>query len=136
MSQCALICRSQNVGYADYYKWKKVWSASARGSASARSDPLITTFIGDEVLPYWIQCTRCSRWREMGRYFSLSKELTEQFVCMISCDEQEDVVGCGTLYCVLCVTVSACLQPAKRDCTFYQFCLYVDLANFILTCIF
>ena len=78
---------SQNVGYGDYYKWKKVWSANAR------SDPLIVTFIGDQVLPYWIQCIRCSKWREMGRYFALTKDLTEQFICTVSCDEPEDKVS-------------------------------------------
>ncbi|XP_067947954.1 lysine-specific histone demethylase 2-like isoform X2 [Watersipora subatra] len=76
--------KSQNVGYGDYYKWKKVWTANAR------SEPTIATFIGDQVLPYWIQCIRCSKWREMGRYFALNKDLTQQFICTSSCDEVED----------------------------------------------
>jgi len=79
------IC-SQNIGYDDFYKWKKVWSANGR------SDALIGTFISDQLLPYWTQCIRCNKWKEMGRFFGLTKDLAEQFICPESCDEPEDEV--------------------------------------------
>ena len=77
---------SQGIGYQDFSKWKRVWAANAK------SDPVIGTFIGDQLLPYWTQCMRCSKWREMGRHFNLTKDLAEQFICTNSCDEAEDEV--------------------------------------------
>lgn len=78
---------SQGIGNDEFYQWKKVWSANGKSEAS------IGTFISDQVLSFWAQCMRCNKWREMGRFFHLTKELAENFICTTSCDEPEDEVS-------------------------------------------
>ena len=45
-------------GYEDYTKWKYDWSTNGQREAS------IKVYVSEMVMPFWIQCTLCSKWRE------------------------------------------------------------------------
>lgn len=50
--------RSCKDGYEDYTKWKYDWSTNGQREAS------IKVYVSEMVMPFWIQCTLCSKWRE------------------------------------------------------------------------
>lgn len=56
-------------------EWKRVWSANARTEANLK------TFLVDRYLPYWLQCNRCSKWREVSRDIDVTPELIRMFKC-------------------------------------------------------
>jgi hypothetical protein len=56
-------------------EWKRIWSANGRTEANLK------TFLVDQYLPYWLQCNRCSKWREVLRDTDVTPELIRMFVC-------------------------------------------------------
>uniref|UniRef100_A0AC35UDX6 SWIRM domain-containing protein n=1 Tax=Rhabditophanes sp. KR3021 TaxID=114890 RepID=A0AC35UDX6_9BILA len=66
----------------DYANWRIRWVKNSRRPPSAR------TFIQEEVLPFWLECNSCSKWRPSSQ-ISLEPEDVLSFTCH-DCNEPED----------------------------------------------
>ncbi|CAL1538712.1 unnamed protein product [Lymnaea stagnalis] len=69
--------RSHKPGYAEFDKWKRNWSSKAR------TEPGITQYMVDQILPYWVQCrvSSCGKWRQLSRDLDLTPEFIDTFQC-------------------------------------------------------
>ncbi|KAK3087785.1 hypothetical protein FSP39_010562 [Pinctada imbricata] len=52
--------RSHKEGYSTYAAWKTVWSTYGTTEASIR------VYMADNLLPYWAQCNKCQKWRQIS----------------------------------------------------------------------
>lgn len=83
--------RTGKVGNQHYSSWSHEWSYAARASK-----PSIKRFIANELLPYWVMCIVCKKWRIVRKEGTLSTDFIENFKCMsdsdelIACDIPED----------------------------------------------
>lgn len=56
--------------------WRVHWSASCR------KDAPLKLFMQEEIVPFWVQCNECEKWREIpDTTFHINKEFNETFVC-------------------------------------------------------
>ncbi|KAJ8322400.1 hypothetical protein KUTeg_000050 [Tegillarca granosa] len=62
-------------GYETYLAWKGLWSKYSRTEASVR------TYMADQVLPHWVQCTLCNKWRQLSREATLMPDFLKKFTC-------------------------------------------------------
>ncbi|XP_052085769.1 lysine-specific histone demethylase 2-like [Mytilus californianus] len=88
--------RSHKDGYAVFALWKRKWSTYGT------TDPNIKAFMMDTMLPYWVQCTQCEKWRQMTKDSNISPDFLKKYVCGMStsgftkssianaCDSPED----------------------------------------------
>lgn len=67
--------RNTKPGYEEYIQWRHVWVRNARVEASLRY------FMGDQILPFWVQCTRCRKWRRLPKGDDLTPEVVDTFTC-------------------------------------------------------
>lgn len=69
--------RSTKPGYTEYLQWREHWVHNAR------SDPSLRYFMGDQVLPFWVQCTlpQCRKWRRLPKGDHLTPEVAGTFTC-------------------------------------------------------
>uniref|UniRef100_A0A6B0VG90 Putative lysine-specific histone demethylase 1 n=2 Tax=Ixodes ricinus TaxID=34613 RepID=A0A6B0VG90_IXORI len=67
--------RTTKPGYQEYVRWRQHWGRNARVEASLRY------FMGDQILPFWAQCTRCHKWRRLPKGDELTPEVVETFTC-------------------------------------------------------
>ncbi|EEC20158.1 amine oxidase, putative, partial [Ixodes scapularis] len=67
--------RTTKPGYQEYLRWRQHWGRNARVEASLRY------FMGDQILPFWAQCTRCHKWRRLPKGDDLTPEVVETFTC-------------------------------------------------------
>uniref|UniRef100_A0A2R5LMK0 Putative amine oxidase n=1 Tax=Ornithodoros turicata TaxID=34597 RepID=A0A2R5LMK0_9ACAR len=67
--------RSSKPGYTEYLKWREHWTHHARSDASLRN------FMGDQILPFWVQCTSCQKWRRLPKGDVLTPEVVDTFTC-------------------------------------------------------
>lgn len=68
--------RSHKGGYDAYAKWKLEWSESSR------KEPSVKVYMVEMVIPYWLQCNKCRKWRQLPRIQGeLSMEIIESWVC-------------------------------------------------------
>ncbi|XP_052764586.1 lysine-specific histone demethylase 1B-like [Mya arenaria] len=85
--------RSHNVGYDIYANWKRLWSQYGN------SDNGIKAYMCDQILPYWVQCNLCGKWRSVFRETEITTKFLKSYVCTKvlkhmsqeeSCDTPED----------------------------------------------
>ncbi|KAG8199724.1 hypothetical protein JTE90_000820 [Oedothorax gibbosus] len=64
------------------------------GSLAKAKNPSIKTFIGNEVLPYWIKCTQrqCGKWRKVCSTETFDSKYIKNFKCQLSVSKTCDVV--------------------------------------------
>ncbi|OWF38535.1 lysine-specific histone demethylase 1B-like isoform X1 [Mizuhopecten yessoensis] len=67
--------RSHKSGYETYATWKRVWCTYGRGDSN------IHIFMCDQILPYWVQCSLCAKWRQLSRDATLLPDFLRNFVC-------------------------------------------------------
>ncbi|XP_022088783.1 lysine-specific histone demethylase 1B-like [Acanthaster planci] len=92
--------RSHRVGFEQVSRWKREWSCTGK------TEPNLRTFMVDQLLPYWLQCSKpgCGKWRTLPRGHEINADVIRQFTCTmgrkceaddgestISCDEDEDI---------------------------------------------
>ncbi|KAI1724405.1 CW-type zinc finger domain-containing protein [Ditylenchus destructor] len=61
--------------YDCYIEWKNRWVAESRCA------PFVRLFILDELLPFWIQCVLCGKFRRMDRSMKLTAAEIGSFIC-------------------------------------------------------
>lgn len=66
--------RSCKDGYETYTKWKYDWSTNGQREAS------IKVYVSERIMPFWVQCTLCSKWREFPE-----KQLTTNVIKTWKC---------------------------------------------------
>jgi lysine-specific histone demethylase 1B len=68
---------SRNFGSL-FANWKRHWQANSR-----YIEGTMRTFVADQILPYWVECTRpdCRKWRQLGRSVELTPEYISKFTC-------------------------------------------------------
>lgn len=78
--------RSGKPGYRQYSAWSHEWSYTARASK-----PTIKKFVANELLPYWIRCMECKKWRLLRKDGNLDHTFIQDFKCI---SESKEVSGC------------------------------------------
>ena len=48
---------------------------------NCRKEPTLKTFFSEELIPYWAQCTKCQKWRQLDKDEELTPEYSELFEC-------------------------------------------------------
>lgn len=66
---------STKEGYKTYARWKRTWSSNAAVEANVK------LFLCDRYMPFWVQCTNCSQWRQLPKDTSFSPELIRNYKC-------------------------------------------------------
>lgn len=66
---------SHKDGYEVFAVWKRKWSKYGT------TDPNIKTFMAESLLPYWAQCTKCQKWRQMSKDCNLTTDFLKKYVC-------------------------------------------------------
>ncbi|XP_071804678.1 lysine-specific histone demethylase 2-like [Asterias amurensis] len=81
--------RSHRVGFERVSSWKREWSCTGK------TEPNLRSFMTDQQLPYWIQCTKagCGKWRTLPRDREISTEVIQQFTCSMGVTNTEDGVA-------------------------------------------
>ncbi|XP_055996920.1 lysine-specific histone demethylase 2-like isoform X1 [Ostrea edulis] len=67
--------RCHKDGYEVYLAWKKLWSTHGTTDASIRM------FMTNSVLPFWVQCTDCHKWRQWSKSSTPIPEFLKNYVC-------------------------------------------------------
>lgn len=70
-----LYYRSTKSGNFTYTEWKKVWTNSCSREAN------IKLFFTDILLPYWVQCIDCNKWREVPADMEVDETFIDKFTC-------------------------------------------------------
>ena len=55
--------------------WKILWDAKAKAEGSLK------IFMADCMMPYWLQCQRCKKWRQVPREVMVNKDYILSFWC-------------------------------------------------------
>ncbi|XP_062598638.1 lysine-specific histone demethylase 2-like [Saccostrea cucullata] len=67
--------RCHKDGYEVYLAWKKSWSTHGTTDASIRM------FMTNSILPFWVQCTDCHKWRQWSKSSTPIPEFFKNYVC-------------------------------------------------------
>uniref|UniRef100_K1PYF3 Lysine-specific histone demethylase 1B n=1 Tax=Magallana gigas TaxID=29159 RepID=K1PYF3_MAGGI len=67
--------RCHKDGYEVYLSWKKLWSTHGTTDASIRM------FMTNSVLPFWVQCRECHKWRQWSKSTTPIPEFLKNYVC-------------------------------------------------------
>lgn len=70
--------RSHKDGYEGFAIWKRKWSTYGTTEATMR------TFMSETLLPYWVQCTQCSKWRQLSKDAKPLPDFLKKYVCGMS----------------------------------------------------
>lgn len=60
---------------------KKFDAFKLHWSVNCRKEPTLKTFFSEELIPYWAQCSKCQKWRQLDRDEELTPEYSELFEC-------------------------------------------------------
>lgn len=77
---CLIVSFSCKDGYETYTTWKYDWSASGQREAN------IKVYVSEMIMPFWVQCTLCSKWRELNPQQEFSTEDIKTWKCTSSID--------------------------------------------------
>ncbi|KAK2192337.1 hypothetical protein NP493_33g03006 [Ridgeia piscesae] len=66
---------SHKDGYVAFSKWKRVWATNGKTEANIR------TYMVDQMLPFWLRCSRCGKWRQLSRNADITPEFIGRFQC-------------------------------------------------------
>ncbi|XP_065652086.1 lysine-specific histone demethylase 2 isoform X2 [Hydra vulgaris] len=69
--------RTHKDGFKVYEPWKVHWSSSCRKEANLK------LFMSEEMLPFWLQCALCDKWRNTGNDTTKMKKN----ICNFSCNK-------------------------------------------------
>ena len=58
-----------------YLAWKRLWNTHGTTDAS------IKMFMTNSVLPFWVQCTECHKWRQWSKSSTPLPEFLKNYVC-------------------------------------------------------
>ena len=83
---CLYFSDSYRNGYEEYLKWKHVWSINGQ------SEPSVKNFMADQKLPYWLQCNKCQKWRQL----SCKLNITPEFIINYQCGQNLQGIKVGT----------------------------------------
>ncbi|XP_060706223.1 lysine-specific histone demethylase 2 isoform X3 [Hemiscyllium ocellatum] len=107
--------RSHKDGYEKYATWKRIWTSNGK------SEPSLKAFMADQLVPYWVQCTKsdCAKWRQLTRDVQMTTTSAKTYRCGLKthttvksensdpCSLSEDMrvseVGDGKWYSMLIV---------------------------------
>ncbi|KAL4217747.1 Lysine-specific histone demethylase 1B [Mactra antiquata] len=67
--------RSYNAGYDTYASWKRLWSQYGVTENGIRC------FVADQLLPFWVQCKLCKKWRSVFRETRVTPRFFKNYVC-------------------------------------------------------
>jgi len=87
-----LLC-SHKDGYVAFSKWKRVWATNGKTEANIR------TYMVDQMLPFWLRCSRCGKWRQLSR----NADITPEFIGRFQCGTTTKGVKVGSIEGSLCV---------------------------------
>ena len=62
-------------GYDQYATWKRLWSTYGKTESGVR------VFIADQLLPYWVECTACQKWRQVYRETEITPQFLKTYIC-------------------------------------------------------
>lgn len=69
-------------GYEAYTKWKYDWTIH-----SGQKEASIKVYVSEMIMPFWVQCTLCSKWREFPE-----KELTPAVIKSWKCSAPSCII--------------------------------------------
>ena len=69
---------SHKDGYEGFTIWKRKWSTYGTTEATMR------TFMSETLLPYWVQCKQCSKWRQLSKDAKPLPNFLKEYVCGMS----------------------------------------------------
>uniref|UniRef100_A0A915BY59 Amine oxidase n=1 Tax=Parascaris univalens TaxID=6257 RepID=A0A915BY59_PARUN len=70
------ICKPGRETNDRFNEWKGKWSTESRCS------PFVRLFVQDQLLPFWLQCKLCNKFRRLSpHYKSITPDDIERFVC-------------------------------------------------------
>lgn len=86
--QCVILC-SNKPGHTIFTTWSSIWDREA----GDRISPGPKTFLMDQYLPVWVQCTQegCSKWRKLPPSIDL-RHVRQDIVKCVDCSVPEDEV--------------------------------------------
>ncbi|XP_060706222.1 lysine-specific histone demethylase 2 isoform X2 [Hemiscyllium ocellatum] len=69
--------RSHKDGYEKYATWKRIWTSNGK------SEPSLKAFMADQLVPYWVQCTKsdCAKWRQLTRDVQMTTTSAKTYRC-------------------------------------------------------
>lgn len=59
----------------DYKRWLNAWNGNSKSQPSHR------LFLAEEILPYWLQCNSCEKWRCLPKEVQIDAKLIADFSC-------------------------------------------------------
>ncbi|KAH3748720.1 lysine-specific histone demethylase 2-like [Dreissena polymorpha] len=80
--------RSYKDGYDIYMSWKRLWTQYGNTDHSIRS------YMVDQVLPYWVECNLCHKWRSVFRETDISPKFLKSYVCTKVLKHQSQAEAC------------------------------------------
>ncbi|XP_064652344.1 lysine-specific histone demethylase 2-like [Lineus longissimus] len=85
--------RAHRDGFDQLNRWKKQWAKNGK------TDPGLKVFMVNEVMPYWAQCTKCEKWRQVAKSEKLTPDFSKTFVCDEKCvhEKRDDETYCDVL---------------------------------------
>uniref|UniRef100_T1IIN9 SWIRM domain-containing protein n=1 Tax=Strigamia maritima TaxID=126957 RepID=T1IIN9_STRMM len=72
--------RSYKDGYDAFCTWRKLWASNTK------MEPTLKAFMTDEILPYWLQCVSCKKWRKLPG----ETEINYDFITKFKCNQMEE----------------------------------------------
>ncbi|XP_060552218.1 lysine-specific histone demethylase 2-like [Ruditapes philippinarum] len=82
--------RSHNAGYDKYTAWKRIWSQYGA------TDNSVKYYMADQLLPYWIQCNLCEKWRSVFRETEITPRYLKNYVCTRVLKNQSQDEACDS----------------------------------------
>ncbi|XP_063690523.1 lysine-specific histone demethylase 2-like [Bolinopsis microptera] len=80
--------RPQKKGYTNYFNWKLRWQVNSQ------CEPGVKLYFTEEVLPYWIRCSECRKWRKLDQDKKLVETPQDTWTCSEnkggSCSSEEE----------------------------------------------
>ncbi|VDK28362.1 unnamed protein product [Anisakis simplex] len=77
-----------------FNEWKSKWSTESRCS------PFVRLFVQDQLLPFWLQCKLCNKFRRLSVHHNqITADDIERFVCGsmdLDSDESDENDPCDT----------------------------------------
>lgn len=70
-------CRKAKTGLQNnpFLAWRKTWDKNNTKEGN------VVTYLTDQVLPFWLQCHQCHKWREVRHSGALTPDFVKSFSC-------------------------------------------------------
>lgn len=70
--------RNKYEGFEEYHEWKRAWMNNSKADSNFKN---ISNYISEKQLPYWVLCTKCDRWRQLGNEVEATTDIIRTYVC-------------------------------------------------------